>query len=296
MKFVFKNRYNELRSGWAIAAATAIILIGQMTGRALVPDGKEDDIAVKVIVTLVYSPITIGGLLLLFKLLYKRSVRQMGLISEGWFSCFLYGIGMGAVSVGLLFVVLLVSAQVQVTGIDIVRLLTIRMPIEFASVCLFMFSEELFARGFLMTALKTTRNKWVILLSSSIIFGLAHLLNPEVGILSLVNMCLAGLLFAYMFVKSGKLWLPTGFHVAWNFISGDILGMMASEFQPASVVVTRIVGTNELLTGGIHGPDGGSLVVTVIILLALLYTHFFFNIPDSNVWTMESDLPLTRGN
>jgi hypothetical protein len=72
--------------------------------------------------------------------------------------------------------------------------------------------------------------------------------------------------------------------------------MMASEFQPASVVMTRIVGTNELLTGGIHGPDGGSLVVTVIILVALLYTHFFVKTPGANVWTMESDLPLTRGN
>lgn len=54
---------------------------------------------------------------------------------------------------------------------------------------------------------------------------LLTILGLGVGLLSLFNTFLAGMLFAYMFIKSGKLWLSSGFHIAWNYFQGDI-------FQP----------------------------------------------------------------
>ncbi len=290
--FLFKNRYGEPRSGWSVAAAMILLIFGQMVGRGLVPDGKEDDIIVKIVVTLVYSLITIGGGILLFKLWYRRSARQMGLAKEGWLLDFAHGFGVGALSIGIVFAGLLFSGQAQVMRIDTAKLLSANMLVNFLSVCLFMFSEELITRGYIMTALKTTRNRWVILFASSVIFALAHLMNPGVTPLSLLNIFIVGFLFAYMFIKSGKLWLSTGFHIAWNFFEGDVLGMHVSGFEQAAAVTTRM-GTNELITGGIHGPEGG-IFVTAILLLGLLYLHFFVKAPNEPAWTMDNNLPMIR--
>ncbi|MDR2629937.1 MAG: CPBP family intramembrane metalloprotease [Spirochaetaceae bacterium] len=298
MKSAFKNRYGELRSGWAMAAAMALIVIGQLAGRAMVPDGREDEIAIKIIVTLVYGLIVVVGGMLLFKFIYKRSLTQMGLIKDGWLPVLLHGLAIGAVSASLVFTGLILSGQAQVLGVRPEKFLSMNIIVDFLSVCVFMFSEELFCRGYIMTSLKTTRNKWVILLSSSVIFGIAHFMNPGMTILSLFNTSFIGLLFACMFVKSGKLWFPAGYHIAHNFMANEILGIATSggvkQSQETTIFMTNITGSNELLTGGIHGPAGGFLM-TGVILLGFFYVRFFVKTPNVNVWTMESDLPLTRG-
>ena len=297
MSSIFKNRYGELRSGWSIAMALVLILGGNLLGAIFVPEGREDDIAVVMIVTLVYGIFTIGGCLLLFKLLYKRPLRQMGLIREGCFSGLLHGFVLGAISVALCFIILILTRQIQVSGINKSRLLSIGIIVELASVSVFAFVQELYCRGYIMTALKTTRNKWVILLSSSVIFSLAHIINPDViTVVSLANMALGGLLTAYMFVKSGKIWLPAGYHIAANFMSGDVFGMSSDwvHMSETSVFATILVGNNEFL---LSGPDG-DLLTTGFYLLGLLYVRFLIKTPSDTsqgpVWTMDSDLPFTR--
>jgi membrane protease YdiL (CAAX protease family) len=290
---MFKNRYGEIRSGWSVAASLLLILLGQIIGRGLVPEDREDEILIKIITTLIYSIIVIGGGLLLFRLIYKRPFRQMGLVRQGWLSILLHGYAMGAISMVLVFTGLLAVGQATVVSVDFAMLFSFGMIVELISVHFFMFSEEFITRGFFMTALKTTRNKWIILLVSSLVFSLGHMLNPGITVLSLFNTFLRGLLFAYMFLKSGRLWFSTGFHVAWNFILGDVLGMMVSGNEQAAAFTT-VLGTNSLFTGGEHGPIA-SIFATVVLLFALIYTHFMVKPPSFPVWTIDSDLPLTRG-
>jgi len=117
-------------------------------------------------------------------------------------------------------------------------------------------------------------------------------MNPGITILSVTNTFIVGILFAYMFVKSGKLWMPAGFHIAWNFVQGDILGMTVSGNKQTSVFQTTL-GSNEFLTGGTYGPEGGAFV-TFSLILSLLYIHFVFKTPKHPEWTLDSDLPLIR--
>ncbi len=292
--YIFKNRYGELRSGWSVSVLLLLTILGLGVASSMIPeDGGEADIALKVAVTLVYSLITIGGGVFLFKIIYKRRLCQMGLASKGWLTGLLYGFLFGAVSMGLIYAVLLLTGEAKVLGVDKAKLLTFSMIIEFLSVGMMAFSEEVLMRGYLMTVLKTTRNKWVIFLAPSILFSLFHLMNPGISLLSLFNTFLAGMLFAYMFIKSGKVWLPSGFHIAWNFFQGDILGMNVSGNSQTAVIDTKL-GTNELLTGGNYGPEGG-ILVTCVLLLGLLYLRFVYKRPNQSTWTMESDLPFTRG-
>jgi membrane protease YdiL (CAAX protease family) len=156
-----------------------------------------------------------------------------------------------------------------------------------------MFSEELLARGFFMTAMKTTRNKWAILLVPALIFALLHIINGSVTALSIANAGIAGLLWGYMFMKSGALWLSTGFHVGWNFFLGDIFGLGNFGTRVDNSVLTTQLGTNTLLTG-FYGPED-SVLCTLVLLLACLIVRLLVKKPNHSAWTLESGLPLTRG-
>jgi membrane protease YdiL (CAAX protease family) len=292
MKFVFKNRYGELRSGWAITAALLIMVIAQLTARPLSETGDETNPAFKLAVTLVYGIISIGGILLLFKLLYKRSFKQLGFISEKGIRTFFFGLAFGAVSMGMLFILLIVTGQVKIIAFDKIKLFSLGTIAEFISVCVFMFSEELLARGFFMTAIKTTRIKGVILFVPALIFALLHFMNPDITLLAFINIFIAGLLWGCMFMKCGSLWLSTGFHVAWNFLNGDMFGMKTSGTEQPSVLITEM-GNNSLLTGLPNGP-AGSIFTTCIFLVAVFIVCYRLKKPDYPVWTIDSDLPLTR--
>jgi membrane protease YdiL (CAAX protease family) len=278
MKAVFKNRYGELRSGWAIAAAMMVMIAAQLIARPLSGLGDENNPIFKLGVTLVYGIIAVAGILLLFRLLYKRGFRELGMLPEKWLPAFLRGLAGGAVSVALILAFLIIIGQAAIINLNMGKLFSLSVVAELVSVCVFMFSEELLARGFFMTVMKTTRNKWAILFIPALIFALLHLMNDGVTALSLTNTFIAGSLFGYMFVKSGALWLSTGFHVAWNFFMGDMFGMGTSGTANTHSVLTTRLGTNTLLTGS-YGPEDGVLC-TLALLLACLAVRFWTKKPN----------------
>ena len=125
-----------------------------------------------------------------------------------------------------------------------------------------------------MTVLKQTGNKWVAIIVSSIIFSVMHSLNPNMSILSYLNLFLVALLFAYMFLKSNNLWLPIGYHITWNYFQGYIFGFQVSGQSTESLYKLN-VPVNNIITGGGFGPEGG-LVVTFIIIIGYIYMWKFY--------------------
>jgi hypothetical protein len=150
----------------------------------------------------------------------------------------------------------------------------------------------IYRRGFFMTAMKTTRNKWAIWLVPAAIFGLLHIMNGSVTALSIANASIAGLVWGYMFIKSGALWLSTGFHVAWNFFMGDIFGIGTFGTPTDNSVLTTQLGTNTVLTGS-YGPED-SILCTLTLFLAFAATKALVKKPKLSAWTMDSGLPLSR--
>ena len=98
--------------------------------------------------------------------------------------------------------------------------------------------------------------------------------------------------FCVYVYQAGKLWLPTGYHLAWNFLQGDVFGMNVSGRAQLSAFSTAM-GTSELLTGGGAGPEGG-LLVTFVRLLGALYVRYVIKTPNEPHRTMDNDLPLKR--
>jgi len=135
-------------------------------------------------------------------------------------------------------------------------------------------NEEMFSRGYCMTVLKQTGNKWVVVIVSSIIFSFMHSLNPNMSFLSYINLFLFALLAAYMFIKSNNLWLSIGYHIALNYFEGNVFGFQVSG-QGTSSLYTLSSPSNNIITGRSFGPEGG-LVVTFIILVGFIYIWKFY--------------------
>ena len=290
---IFKNQYNEIRCGWAIIPMILLIIIGMLIAQASTSEGTYS-IWNQMIVTCIYGVLTVGGGLLLFKLFYNRGLRQMGIIRDKWFAELVHGFLIGTFATGILLAILMLMGEVKIISYNLRFIFSLTMAVEILSLGVFVFVEEFLTRGYFMTALKTTRNKVIIFFTSAILFALLHLANEGVTLISTLNTFMAGIVFAYMFVKSGKLWMPIGFHFAWNFIQGTVLGFAVSGNEQASIIATKF-GNNSLLNGGSYGVEGG-LLTTAILLICCLYVRITVENSSKNVWSMDNDLPLVRKN
>ncbi|MGV3466021.1 MAG: CPBP family intramembrane glutamic endopeptidase [Heyndrickxia sp.] len=133
-------------------------------------------------------------------------------------------------------------------------------------------NEELFFRGYIISILKPSNSKVVIYLVSAVIFSCAHILNENVKLLGLINIVLIGLLFAYMFLKTNRLWMPVGYHLTWNFFQGNVWGFQVSGTTTKSVLQPEI--QDSILTGGSFGPEAG-LLTTIVIIVGFFITKVF---------------------
>jgi len=134
-------------------------------------------------------------------------------------------------------------------------------------------SEELLSRGYHLQTLASGLNLFWGVMISSAIFGLLHLANPNATWLSAVGIFLAGLLFAYGYLRTRQLWLPIGMHLGWHFFEGVVFGFPVSGLDIYPLTRIQVEGP-ELLTGGAFGPEAGLIVIPALILgVVLIYFY-----------------------
>lgn len=106
------------------------------------------------------------------------------------------------------------------------------------------------------------------LLFTSALFGVGHLANKGATLSSgLAIMLEAGFLLGAAYSLTGRLWLPIGLHIGWNFTEGSVYGMQISgNANPTGLLRGSLTGSR-LLTGGAFGPEGS--IVAVLVCLAL---------------------------
>jgi len=129
-------------------------------------------------------------------------------------------------------------------------------------------AEEIAFRGYLQRAFGEWRGPVIGILVSSVIFALFHALNPHVNPMGLLNILLAGVVFAVSVERTGTLWLATGYHFLWNLTQGTILGMPVSGMDWQGLLDLSPRGP-AIWTGGPFGPEGG-LAATLVLLLSLI--------------------------
>jgi membrane protease YdiL (CAAX protease family) len=127
-------------------------------------------------------------------------------------------------------------------------------------------SEELVVRGYFLQVLNEVWGGAVSVVVTSLFWGFAHLLNPRATMLGSLNIVVAGLIFAYAYSLTGKLWLPIALHFSWNFAEGAIFGYPVSGFPVSGPVFEPLVNGPQEMTGGLFGPEGGLLSLLAILI------------------------------
>ncbi len=218
------------------------------------------------------------GLVLLLTYLFRRFLDGGTLVDlgfhrrVGWLKEILGGLLLGALLIGLIFLLEWGAGWLHVQGFawqvqpPIVVLGTLLGYLIMMT--LVAFYEELSFRGYMLQNLDAEWGAVVGLIASSVLFGLFHGLNPNISPLALLNIFLAGALLAACYLVTRELWLPMALHFSWNFVQGPLLSFPVSGLVTSGLLLTDTRG-NPLVTGGAFGPEGG-LVATIAMFLGLL--------------------------
>lgn len=212
----------------------------------------------------------------------KQPMRKLGInCSRAGGRSGLAGMILGAVNCSIIFfLVITVGGGHVVSLTPQFSIFTLWWVLAFVLVA---FGEEILNRGFFMAALRRCRCLYFIMLVPSVIFGMIHLMNPGVTFFSVFNIVLVGVLFSYMFIKSGNIWMCIGYHFTWNTFQGILYGMPVSGLDIPGVIHTEFAGSN-ILNGGLFGIEGGVLT-TVMTLLSFIFVRYYYRNTHYNFLT-----------
>lgn len=129
-------------------------------------------------------------------------------------------------------------------------------------------AEEALLRGYPLQVLTEAYGPLVGVGMTSVAFGAMHLANPGTGVLEVVNVTAAGLLFGVVYVKTLSLWWVTAIHLGWNWAHGYLADVSVSGLDVVDAPLYDGLGVGEeWLSGGAFGPEGS--VVTTVVLLSV---------------------------
>jgi uncharacterized protein len=309
---MFKNKEGKVRSGWKIAAVLAIfygsimvlsIIIGILTSVILMATGdlkagadvlsySYTDRGLKImnninmVMMFVQEVVTILLPILAWKITTKRKLAAMGFPPiRSNYKELIAGLLFGILSISVVFVAILLSGQAEVATWK--PHFAVSQLVYLAMFIMVGFAEELLSRGYMMSVLRQTKSIAAIMIIPNVIFALLHSSNSGIGIVPYINLTLVGVLFSYMYLKSGNIWMPIGYHITWNYFQGNVFGFKVSGTEVEGILSTSYTKDN-LLNGGAFGPEGG-LFVTAVILIGFAVVHQYYK--NKNVDFLSMDPP-----
>lgn len=297
---MLKNKYNEVRSGWKILLVFLLsyaltlgisTLIGIVIGIVLLSNGNTDYLMnfnielnteyelIFQITTSISNIIFILSCIIMWKLFEKKKISKMGItpIKKGYKEL-IVGLALGAFTMSIVAIVIMSIGDVSLINPISKPQITISLLYGLVGFIFVGFGEEILSRGYIMSVLKQTRNKWIVLLGPALIFAALHLGNNGIDLLSFINLFLVGVLFAYMFMKSKNLWMPIGYHITWNYFQGYIWGFGVSGIGVNGLYKVENI-SNNIINGGAFGPEGG-IVVTIITCLTFYFVYRYYKNND----------------
>ena len=90
--------------------------------------------------------------------------------------------------------------------------------------------QEIVFRGVIFRVMAQLAPLWAAVVVSSLLFGVAHLLNRDATVLGvLAGPTLTGAWFALLYAWSGRIWLPIGVHAGVNVAAASLFGLVPLE-------------------------------------------------------------------
>ena len=198
------------------------------------------------------------------KFISKERFISIGLDFINYKNDFYQGlaVGTGLISIGFFTLIIL-----NLTSIDLTYFSIYDQIFYFFLFIVVSLNEEIAIRGYILHNLCQSFNKYIALIISSFVFMGMHLGNPNIGMLPLANLFLAGIFLGVYRIHKNNLWFPIGAHLMWNYLQGPIYGFEVSGNKINSLFEQKLNG-HELLTGGNFGYEG-SIILTVFLIISI---------------------------
>jgi uncharacterized protein len=286
---------NGLRAGWRLSIfATMIggpylffVWIGRMLTQGLPskPPGGPPE----------FGPLAIGfGELLTFGfivlvtgimgLIENRSYSHYGLPWRKPFpKHFWSGLLWGFVSISALMGMIAVGHGFRIEGLATHGRAALISGAEWCFVFLFVgLFEEFFFRGYALFTLTTGIGFWPSAILCAAYFGYAHTGNPGETAFGIAQVAVFGIFAALVLQRTGNLWWPIGFHMAWDWGQTYFYGVPDSGLPSTSPLLRTEFHGPIWLTGGTTGPEASvcSLVVLIIAIGLVAWRYNGVKYPD----------------
>ena len=268
-----KNKFKLLLI--PILVVIFIIIINQLLILPLMPifnDSLEEIFSFSGTSNLVDEAFCLFLSIFLMTKISKLKIEQLGFTKDNIVFSYLKGALFGTLQIFTVFFIIfgLKAIDVYYVG-NISILLLIKIFIIFIFQALL---EEILFRGYLMPFFsKVIGIKFTITLLS-FLFTCIHLFNPNLDVIGLANVFLAGVTFSLIYYYTGNLWLVGAMHTLWNFILGFIVGSQVSGIDTYNSIFFSIpVGNKDLISGGKFGFEA-SIIETILELAISLFAIY----------------------
>jgi len=207
----------------------------------------------------------------------KRGVKpknEMGITwgKDSWLDI-IFGIIIGFIAMSGIFFVESRFSLISITAINM-RKLSVVVALQILAMATL---EEFACRGLMLNGLmELTKNKYIAVLVSAVIFGMAHAGNPHATAISIISNSLGGVMYAIAYLESKSLYLPIALHFSWNFFQGPIFGFPISGLNFLGMISQSITSNNDTLMGGMYGPEGGLIVIGFRLLVIVLTFAYIY--------------------
>jgi membrane protease YdiL (CAAX protease family) len=123
-------------------------------------------------------------------------------------------------------------------------------------------TEELLFRGVLLRIVERRFGTWIALASTSILFGLSHLTNPNATLWGATAIAIeAGGMLGAAYIATRSLWLPIGLHFGWNAAASAVFSTEVSGNGTPQGLLDAATSGPVAVSGGAFGPEGSAYAV-----------------------------------
>ena len=273
MRSIWIDAHGRVRNGWWILVFVAIIAISRPL-YSVVSDGLTS----LGVTDLGKEPL---GFLFILAVTWictrmrRESLGDVGLgLSPRHGIEFAVGLGVACVAIALVALLMALTA-----GVAFVPNTEGSLRIAAQAFYVFTFAalmEELLFRGFVFQRLVAGTNPWIAQGALATLFAAGHLSNPGMETHALwvgsLDLALGAIVFGLAYLKTGRLALPVGLHLGWNWMQGAVLGFNVSGHAHAGLFEPVLGDGPGWLTGGEFGLEASvcAIAVDVLLIVALL--------------------------